>query len=660
MLRNSFWESWKKRPLPGRERARTRLAVERLEERCVPAITAVTGVPLNATEGATVTAAVVANFADNDATLTANQFNVTIDYGDGTTPVTNVQNPPAGQVFDPNLQVSGSNGSFTVTDTHTFPEESGATVPPLSFKVQTTVTENVNGGNTLSGTGEAFVQDAALSPGDPVPIGPGTPFFGGDQGNATDAATALGNFEKAIGGSKNTAPSPQNGGFRVITWDGVKLDGTDNAAGPNSTVVIDPGKTVGISLNRFQGQGVFFEAIYAVSKDEGSGSFVDVNPSVGAPNPILFPAFSTPNTFAMFNSNDIDFSFVPASSPFTTPASAASQGFGAIFLNVQQPGTTIQYFHGNTLIDTLAVPTNSTPGAAVFAGELFASPIVTNVKLNLGEGVIFNFDGTTFSAGGTNSASNNLVAVDDWVYAEPVPIQNGIPVGETQGTLNTPPIVHVTQGQTFSGTAATFTDLDPNANAKDFTATIDWGDGHSTNGSIVADGKGGFNVTGTNTYAAAGTFPIHVLVQDFGGSVASVTNAALVDPLPPPPPPPPPPAVTAINITGVTDKFVGFTQQETVTAKVTSDGQPLGGASVQFTDGGQTQTATTDSSGQASVTFNFQVSQGQTNAHTIDAVFAGTSSQATSSTSFQQQSTAGEFYLELLFELYFLHQLGLI
>src|SRR5262249_19108595 len=160
---------------------------------------------------------------------------------------------------------------------------------------------------------------------------------------------------------------------------------------------------------------------------------------------------------------------------------------------VQQPGTTITYFHGDTVIDTLNVPTNPTPGAAVFAGELFSSPIVTNVLLTLGQGVIFSFDGTTFSSGGANTPTNNLVAVGDGAFAEPVPIANGIPIGDAQGTLNTPPIVHVTAGQTFSGVAATFTDLDPLANAKDFTATINWGDGHSSNGSVVADGKGGFN-----------------------------------------------------------------------------------------------------------------------------------------------------------------------
>jgi len=151
-----------------------------------------------------------------------------------------------------------------------------------------------------------------------------------------------------------------------------------------------------LPLDRFQGSCVFFGAVYAVTND----GFVDVNPSVGAPNPTLFPAFSDGQIFAMFNDNGIDFKFVAASAPNTALVSATSSGFGAVFQNVQQAGTTIQYFHGSTLLDTVNVPTNATAGSQIFAGERFTQAIVTNVLLTLGQGVIFQFDGTTASAGG--------------------------------------------------------------------------------------------------------------------------------------------------------------------------------------------------------------------------------------------------------------------
>ncbi|HLJ95654.1 MAG TPA: DUF4214 domain-containing protein [Gemmataceae bacterium] len=482
------------------------LRLEILEDRTVPSVAVSASAISNVFEGQPNLGLQVATFTDSATSLTAGQFNVTINYGDGTSPVTTINPAPNGSIFDSNLLVAGSAGTFTITDNHTFPEESGSTVPPFAFTVTITVTEKVSSGLTGTGTSQAFVLDAALAPGNPITAGTPTVFTGG--------TAALTNFEAAVGGSKNTLTAPQPTGFRTITWDGVKVDGSDAVAGTNSTVVITPGHTVGIPLNRFQNQGVFFGAVYAVSND----GFGDVNPSVGNPNPVLFPAFSAPNTFAMFNDNGIDFKFVVPASPTTPPVSAVSRGFGAIFLNVQQPGTTIQYFHGSTLLDTLNVPTNGSAGAAVFAGELFNNAIVTNVLLTLGQGVIFRFDGTTVTPGGANSTTNNLVATDDFVYAEPQPAANGFPiVSGAQGTLNAQAAVIPTVATPFTGVVATFSDSDPNGNANDFTATINWGDGHFSNGTITKNAQGGFDVSGTNTYAVPVNFTIDVDIADFGG-----------------------------------------------------------------------------------------------------------------------------------------------
>ena len=88
-------------------------------------------------------------------------------------------------------------------------------------------------------------------------------------------------------------------------------------------------------------------------------------------------------------------------------------------------------------------------------------------------------------------------------------------------------------------TVATFTDANPNATASDFTATINWGDGTSTSGTVVAQNGGGFAVEGSHVYAVDGRlqlghpvplFEIDVAIHDIGGSNASASSTATVIP----------------------------------------------------------------------------------------------------------------------------------
>jgi uncharacterized protein (TIGR03118 family) len=365
------------------------------------------------------------------------------------------------------------------------------------------------------------VADAALLPG--TVTSTATTAFSGVGGNNTSttagsANAALSAFTAAIGGVNNGATaSPQSGGFRTINWDAVKLDGTDFGG---QTTVIDPGHVVGIPTNRFQERGVQFEVVYAVSGPASAtdpSTFSTVNPSVTN----LFPAFSPSNTFAMFNDNGIDFRFVLASSHTGTPVQAASSGFGAIFRNVRIANTTsIEYFNGDTSLGKFFVPVGGA-GQAEFLGELFGSPIVTRVSITLGTDVLFSFDGVHFSAGGIDDPANghNLAVTDDFAYAEPV--------GPTAGQ---PTITAAAGTPLINNNVAIFTDTNPNAATTDFTGTIDWGDGHSSPASFVALGGGVFEVRGSNTFAAAGNFAVHVLVQDVGGSSIQLTNTVKVSP----------------------------------------------------------------------------------------------------------------------------------
>src|SRR5262249_6738011 len=84
-------------------------------------------------------------------------------------------------------------------------------------------------------------------------------------------------------------------------------------------------------------------------------------------------------------------------------------------------------------------------------------------------------------------------------------------------------------GVSFTTTVATFMDSLPSAVPGDFTATIDWGD-MTTSAGTVSGGGGSFQVSGTHTYAGAGTFPVQVTLSDDapGTATATVTSTAHV------------------------------------------------------------------------------------------------------------------------------------
>jgi hypothetical protein len=72
---------------------------------------------------------------------------------------------------------------------------------------------------------------------------------------------------------------------------------------------------------------------------------------------------------------------------------------------------------------------------------------------------------------------------------------------------------------------ATFTDATPLGGTGDFTATIHWGDGNTSTGTVVLVNHGAnsssYQVLGGHTYAVGGTYPITVSIVDVGGATAN-------------------------------------------------------------------------------------------------------------------------------------------
>jgi hypothetical protein len=76
----------------------------------------------------------------------------------------------------------------------------------------------------------------------------------------------------------------------------------------------------------------------------------------------------------------------------------------------------------------------------------------------------------------------------------------------------------------FTNTVATFVDPDPAASASEFLATIAWGDGSSSAGTISGPTGGPFSISGTHTYASAATDVAAVYISDVDAKTGSSTR----------------------------------------------------------------------------------------------------------------------------------------
>jgi PKD repeat protein len=93
--------------------------------------------------------------------------------------------------------------------------------------------------------------------------------------------------------------------------------------------------------------------------------------------------------------------------------------------------------------------------------------------------------------------------------------------------LNLPPSFNFTPGiLTPSLVLVTFGDGDTSSSPSDFTATINWGDGGTSFGTISSLGSGVYDLAGAHTYAAPGTFTVALSVNDVGGSVLTAQTQA--------------------------------------------------------------------------------------------------------------------------------------
>ena len=144
------------------------------------------------------------------------------------------------------------------------------------------------------------------------------------------------------------------------------------------------------------------------------------------------------------------------------------------------------------------------------------------------------------------------------------------------------------EGSSVSGVVATFTDpagAEP-VTGSNYLATINWGDGTSSAGTIANTGGNNFSVSGTHTYAEEGTYTVAVTITHEAlpsitvNSTANIADVSV--------------SVTGVNVSAVEGASTGSVQVATFTDPGTPAGEPAANysASINWGDGTAASTGT--------------------------------------------------------------------
>jgi phospholipase C len=488
----------------------------------------VTASNIAATEGSSFSG-LVATFTDSASNGNSNSYTVTIAWGDG-------QNS--------NGTVSlNADGSYSVSGTHGY-----ALFGSYSFAV--TVTSA--GGASGSGNALATVADAPLSGNAASVSATEQSAFGGVVATFTDPGSNgnLGEYSASITWgdahvSSGTITQNQDGSFSVSGSNTYAEEGSygfsvsiQDVGGASASVtgtasVADAAlsaQSIAVSAT----EGAVFNGNVASFTDPGSDGTVndysatitwgDGHTSAGTFTRNQNGTFtvSGSNTYAEEGSYGFSVSIQDvgsASASVTGTASVADAALSA--QGVAISGTEGAVFNGN-------VATFTDPGSDGTVKD-YSSTIIWGDGHTSAGAITANQNGS-FTVSGSNTyteeGSYNVSVLINDVGGASASVSDSATVADA-GLKGRQKTVNGNEGGTTSGILAFFTDADPNGTASDYSATIVWGDGHSSAG-IVSAVTGGFNVTGSNTYAEEGTYAVTVTIHDAGGASVVVNSTAKI------------------------------------------------------------------------------------------------------------------------------------
>jgi hypothetical protein len=377
--------------------------------------------------------------------------------------------------------------------------------------------------------------------------------------NATSAPTVSG----------RDTPSGSAGTVVVVTGTNFSTASAVKFGNYTATFVIDsdtqitavapvqPSGTVDITVTNYattSGTSSSDQFMYNSASPTVTGVSLNSGPTAGGTNVTVTGTGFTGATAVQFGS--VAATSFTVVSPTTIFAVAPAESAGTVDVKVTTPvstsGTgTADHF---TFVADQALTTVSNPSIHATSGVQWSGTVASFSDADAG-GTASQFTAITSWGDGTYSVStvalagsvfnitdahtytalgNYTVVVDVWdvggstlemtgsatVTSGFAPIRPGPKATGTHATA--------THRVAFHGSVASFVGSIVGGTARSYTASITWGDGHTTSGTIQPTGNNNFSVIGANTYATAGTFTVHVTITDSNGASTTVTTTILV------------------------------------------------------------------------------------------------------------------------------------
>jgi uncharacterized delta-60 repeat protein len=552
-----------------------------------PSVSGTGGFAVTATEGADSGTQTVATFTDPGGAEALGDYSAMISWGDGSA-------PSAGSI-------SFAGGVFTVKGSHTYAEESAADHTGSNpYDITVTLSHESAPNSVVHSSAVVSDPDVVAAGGFHV-----TSAEGADSGAQTVAtftdpggAEALGDYAAMIDWGDGSAPSAGVISFAggVFTVKGSHTYGEESAADHTGSNPYDV--TVTISHEASAPQVVYSDATVSDPSVDGTGGFtVTATEGVDSGSQTV-ATFTDPGGAEALGDYSALINWGDGSAPTAGVISFAGGVFTVKGSHTYTEESAAEHTGSNPYDITVTLSHESAPNSVVHSSATVADPAVSgtggftvtavegadsgsqtvatftdpggaealgdySAMINWGDGTAASVGAISFSGGvftvkghhtyaeesSAEHAGSNPYSITVTISHESAPqtIVNSSATVSDPGVIATGGFtVTATEGNTStSQTVAIFTDPGGAESLSDYSASIDWGDGHQSAGVISYDsGTQTFTVKGTHLYAEEGGYTIHTTISHDSNptldvttaSAATVTDAALSLTLAPPSP----------------------------------------------------------------------------------------------------------------------------